>query len=63
VFFVRQIAKDHGWTQQRRTTVERLLETLASEADELEARFGKEVFPRGPEQIRQYVRDVRRELR
>ncbi|GMU25075.1 MAG: hypothetical protein AMXMBFR13_51460 [Phycisphaerae bacterium] len=61
-FFLRQIALRRGWTPEQRKAVDAALSSLVAGADTLEARFGPDVFPRGPERAQQFAADLRREM-
>jgi hypothetical protein len=61
-FFLRQIARREGWTSDRRGRLERVLDLMSREADELESAFGRDVFPYGPERAREFVTALRREV-
>lgn len=61
-FFVRRIARAGGWTLERREAINAALNRLLAGADTLEARFGRDVFPRGPERARQFAADLRCEV-
>jgi hypothetical protein len=61
-FFLRQIARKHGQSDQLRSRLNKALDTLSSDADQLEARYGRDAFPHGPGRAREFVEDVRKEL-
>jgi hypothetical protein len=45
VFLVRQIAKDRGWTEERRDTVEKLMGLMSCEADDSKPASAEMCFP------------------
>jgi len=61
-FFLRQMAKKRGWPADLRTRLEEVLKQELANADELERRYGADMFPEGPERERQFVRDIRKEM-
>ena len=61
-FFLLRIGRKRGWTRVSKVRLLEGLELLLKEANELEARFGRDIFPPGPDRAREFVRDVRKEL-
>jgi hypothetical protein len=61
-FFLRQIGRRQGWTDERRSQFKEVLATLSQRADELESTFGKGCFPHGPQRIRELIRDLQKEM-
>ncbi len=57
-FFLRQIGRKQGWTEESKAQLDVALGALTQLADDLESKFGKG-FPRGPDRIREFVRDIK----
>lgn len=60
-FFLRQIGRKQGWTDENKAQLRDALKALTLAADELESNFGPG-FPRGPARIREFVKDIQGEL-
>lgn len=58
-YFLHRICLIKGHTPERATRLHDTLDTLSLEADELERRFGKDVFPQGPDRARAFIQDVK----
>ena len=61
-FFLRQIGRRQGWTDERKAQFKEVLTTLSQLADEFESAFGKAWFPHGPQRIRELIRDLQNEM-
>jgi hypothetical protein len=61
-FFLRQMARKQGWPADLRARLEKVLVQELANADELERRYGADMFPYSPERERQFVRDIRKEM-
>jgi hypothetical protein len=61
-FFLRQMGKKQGWPADLRTRLEQVLKQQLANADELERRYGANMFPLSPEREREFVRDLRKEM-
>ena len=57
-FFLHRIGIVRGDMHQVEVQLREALATLSSEADKIEEMFGADVFPRGPNRARQFVRDL-----
>ncbi len=54
--------KKQGWPADLRTRLEQALAQEPANADELERRYGADMFPAGPDRERQFVRYIRKEI-
>lgn len=61
-FFLRQIGRQRNWPAHIRTRLEQVLAQESANADELERRYGPDMFPRGPQRERQFVHDIRKKI-
>ncbi len=61
-FFLRQMAVKQGWPSDLRSRLEQVLAQELASADELERRYGADMFPLSPERERQFVWDIRKEM-
>ena len=61
-FFLRQIGRRQGWTDERKAQLKEVLTALSQRADELESTFGKGWFPHGPQRIRELIKDLQNEM-
>jgi hypothetical protein len=62
-FFLRQMGRNQGWPPDLGSRLEQVLTQELANADELERRYGADMFPASPARERQFVRDVRKEIR
>ena len=59
-FFLRRLGQKQGWSADIKTRLEQVLKQELANADELEQRYGKDMYPAGPERERQFVSDLRK---
>lgn len=62
-FFLRCMARREGWPPTLNTRLERTLDRVLINADEMERRYGSDMFPAGPDREREFVQAIRAELR